>query len=576
MISTLELWKISKSIHEEVYFKTQLRTGFSSKVETIEKYQKNLKFQRRMALLSNLAYVYAIGVVSLVPLFSLLHFLSIEKNISNINHLLFTNSLVLGIYYLYIFFILFMGGLMTYVTFMRGEYFKLLYPLTLTPSQLTQIAFFVFIRMNMIQVIFILLALPIACFLFTLNPQVFLILFLNNLVNVFFILFVLIIISWFLAQKVFNSSERTQWGSIITILTMIVYSFTVIPIFLLMSQLLNIIREIFSSSLQASITTETNVILSLFPFPMSSGYLTSVILSNSFYFIPFPLIISSILGFALLLFLITIVVIKGLFLIKKMNMEIVVRDKTLTDNANIKITVKKTHPLIKTIKMNLILVFRDYASLTLFVLAILFPLLIVIFSIIFPQRYIDMGGGILGFLVTMLSFSSGLIASLFFAGTKISERNLSGIYGSLPLEEKTLFRSKQIIVTCGLILPLLFGFIISYIIRTPIPYLTGIRLLVTYILVGTELILVNTVLFGSFNHRYTLIVENNDHAILKLVIMFLLLFITIIGYNAIINLLTESIFLPEFPVTLVIGVVFYLLLELISRKIFRVPHGMLW
>ena len=67
-------------------------------------------------------------------------------------------SLILGIYNFYIFFILFMAGLMTYVTFMRGEYFKLLYPLTLKSTQLTQIAFFVFIRMNMIQVIFILIS----------------------------------------------------------------------------------------------------------------------------------------------------------------------------------------------------------------------------------------------------------------------------------------------------------------------------------------------------------------------------------------------------------------------------------
>ncbi|MHA2329727.1 MAG: hypothetical protein ACXACR_14525, partial [Candidatus Hodarchaeales archaeon] len=189
-MGTLTLWKISKSIHEEIYFKTQLQTGTSSKIDTIEKYQKNLKSQRRKALLSNLVYVYLIGIISIVPLFTLLHFLSIEKSLFNINQLLFVNSLIFSIYNLYIFFILFMGGLMTYVTFMRGEYFKLLYPLTLSPSQLTQISFFVFIRMNIIQVTFILMALPLASFIFTLNIKIFLIIFLNNLVNLFFIIFV--------------------------------------------------------------------------------------------------------------------------------------------------------------------------------------------------------------------------------------------------------------------------------------------------------------------------------------------------------------------------------------------------
>jgi hypothetical protein len=570
-MSTLALWKISKSIHEEIYFNTKLQTGTASKLDTIEKYQKNLKSQRRMALLSNLVYVYIIGVVTIIPLFTLLHFLSIDKNPSNIDQLLFTNTLIFGIYNLYIFFILFMGGLMTYVTFMRGEYFKLLYPLTLSPSQLTQISFFVFIRMNIIQVIFILLTLPIASFIFTLNPVVFLIIFLNNLVNLFFIIFILVIISWFLAQYVFNNFERTRWGSLITILTMIVYSFTVIPIFLLMSRLLNIIIEIFSLSLKLNISTETNFLLSFFPFPMSSGYLTSIILSNSINIIPFPLIISSVIGLGLFLVVISIAVIKGSSLIKRMNMEIVVRDRKQTELENVNISVKKSHPLVKTIKMNLLFVFRDYTSLTLFVLAILYPLLVVIMSIIYPQRYIDMGGGVQGFLVTALLFSSGLVASLFFGGTKISERNLGDIYGSLPIKEETLYRSKQIIISCGLVFPLLIGFVVSHLIRAPIPYLTGIRLLLTYLLVSTELILANTLLYGKFNQRYSLTVENNDHAILKLIILFLVLFLTIIGYNTLIDWVITKIALPELPVSIAIAGIFYLVLEFISRKVFRVP-----
>ncbi len=571
-MSTLVLWKISKSIHEEIYFRTQLQTGLSSKVETIEKYQKNLKSQRRMALLSNLFLVYVIGVVTLVPLFTLLHFLSIEKTVLSINQLLFTNSLILGIYNLYIFFILFMGGLTIYVTFMKGEYFKLLYPLTLSPSQLTQIILFVFIRMNILQVLFILLALPISSLIFTLNPMVFVIIFLNNLINVSLIIFLLILISWFLAQYVFKDSERTHWGSLITILTMIVYSLTVIPIFLLMSQLLNIIVNIFTLSLESGITTEINFLMALCFFPMSSGYLTSIILSNSIDIIPFPLIISSVIGSGILLGVIINVVLKGLGLINKMNMEIIIRDKKQIEKENAKITVKRSNPMLKTIKMNLKFVFRDYSSLTLFVLGILFPFLIVMLSIIFPQRYIDMGGGLLGFIVTTLTFSSGIIALLFFAGTKVSERNLGYTYGILPLKEHMLFRSKQIIVTCGLIVPLLLGIIISNIIRTPIPYLTSIQLLLTYFLIGTELILIYTALFGSFNNRFSLTVENNNYAILKLVIIFLLLFITIFGLDASINLIRSLLLLPDFLGILMVTGIFYLVLEYLSRKMFNVQE----
>jgi hypothetical protein len=569
-MSTLTLWKISKSIHEEIYFKTKLQTGTSSTIETIEKYKKNLKSQRRMALLSNLAIVYVIGVVSLVPLFTLLHFLSIEKDLSNINQLLFTNSLVFGIYNLYIFFILFMGGVMTYTIFMRGEYFKLLYPLTLSPSQLTQITFFVFVRMNMIQVMFILLALPISSLFLSQNLLVFLIIFLNNLINLFFIIFVLIILSWFLTHYVFNNSKKTQWGSLLTIITMIIYIFTIIPIFLLMSQFLDIIVEIFTLSYESGITTETNILLSLFPFPMASGYITSIILSNNLTIVPLSIITSSLIAFGLFICIISTVVLKGLTLIKKLYTEKLVQDKTQKELVEIKLLKKTSHPTVKTLKTNLIFVFRDYTSLSLFVLALIFPLLLVMMSFVFPQKYIGIGG-VSGFLTTMLSMLSGMIALLLFAGTKISERNLGPIYCSLPLKEQTLFRSKQIIVTGGLISSLLFGFLLSNMINAPIPLLTCIKLLLVYPIVGTVLILVNTLLFGSFNHRYTLTVENNDRAILKLAVIFITMFLTIRSYDTLIHYIVTALdTIPETLVALIVAGTIFLVLEVISWKIFRV------
>ena len=74
-VSNRDLWHFSKKIHEEIYFQTQLRAGTSSTIETIEKYRKNLRTQRRIATLSGLAIVYVIGAVSIIPLLSVLQLL---------------------------------------------------------------------------------------------------------------------------------------------------------------------------------------------------------------------------------------------------------------------------------------------------------------------------------------------------------------------------------------------------------------------------------------------------------------------------------------------------------------------
>ena len=253
----------------------QLTTGISTKDETIEKYEKKMKSQRRLANFGGLFICYILGVVTILPVMGLLQLFSVDVTPSNFTAIIFTHSLLLSLYNMYILFILFMAGLMNYVTFMRGSYFRLLRPLPLSSRDMTQLTFYVFFRMNAIQLTFILFTLPVAGLIISLSPLIFFILLLNNLINLGFIVPVLVIISWILAQKVFNTAEKSPLGPIITVLTIVTYILTVIPIFFLMSSLYHIINELFNSNIATKfITPEINFILSLIPFPFSSSFFT--------------------------------------------------------------------------------------------------------------------------------------------------------------------------------------------------------------------------------------------------------------------------------------------------------------
>ncbi len=568
-VSSRDLWYFSKKIQEEIYFQTQLRTGTSSTIETIEKYQKNLKSQRRIATLSGLAIVYVIGAVSIIPLLSVLQLLFIEKSPSNIHQVLFTGSLVFGVYNLYIFFLLFMGGLMLYVTFMNGKYFQMLQPLPLNSRDLTQLSFYVFIRMNSIQMLFIIFALPVATFLLTLNPLVFLIIFLNNLTNTLFIIFLLIIIAWIYSQRVYTRSKQSRIGPLITILTMILYAFTVLPIFLLMSKLLDIVFVLFEFGIGMSIPLELNQFLSLIPFPMSSGYLTCQLLLLPTNLVPVPLMVTTIISFSVYILLIFFVIRKGTTLIGKLNQEVGLQGRGV-QNDPIKISIKISPPLVKMMKTNLVLVFRDYSALTLFTLAMIFPVLITTLAFIWPDRYITWGGGLYGFMKTMLFFLSGTIMLLFFQGAKVSERNLGDLLSQLPIEERKYFRSKQMIIIFGSLIPLFVAFGIISILGFILPIEPIIQIIVSYILAGTELLILYAFLFGKFNNRYTLTVENDQFALLKLGIIFLCIFITMIGYLEIIDFLSKTFRSgTEIFFTIIVGGTFYFGLEIFSRIIFR-------
>ncbi|MFX1505660.1 MAG: hypothetical protein ACFFDC_06050 [Promethearchaeota archaeon] len=568
-LSRSELWQFSKRIHEEIYFQTQLATGISTKVETIEKYEKNMKSQRRLALLSGLFICYILGVISILPAVGIFQLFSVDITSSNFTAVVFTFSLILSIYNAYILFILFMTGLMNYVTFLRGDYFKLLRPLPLSSRDMTQLTFFVFFRMNAIQLTFILFSLPVAGLFLTLSPFVFFILLLNNLVNLGFIVPILVIMAWFLAQKVFNKSEKSPIGPIITVISIVIYVLTVLPIFFLMSSIYHIINELFNSSfITGDITSEINFTLSLIPFPFSSSYFTTLALLLPYRSISMMLLLSSCKGVIILLGIITITFKKGSSLIQRLAFEPVVSSYKAISEKNIAIQVKTSKPITIFIKKSLKMVFRDYGALTLFVVGMLMPLIILMYAFVMPERYIDSGREQSWFITTMLVFMTGFLIFIFYNSLRLSERNLGGLLSTLPFEETDLFRSKQLIITIACFLPIVFIFLLLLEFMTEAMFYAYIKIFFSTIIAVYVFLILYSFFFGKINNRYTFTVENIENQIRKWLGIFFGLNVTILVYLMLSEIISEINPVWEIGLTVFIGAIFITLLELITKRMF--------
>ncbi|MFW9996053.1 MAG: hypothetical protein ACFFD4_28695 [Candidatus Odinarchaeota archaeon] len=554
-------------MHEEIHFQTQLATGITTRAETIEKYEKNMRSKRRMILLGNLAICYAFGIITILPVIGILFLLSVEMTVASFDAIIFAGSLILTIYNLYIFFILFMAGLMNYITLMRGDCFDLLRPIPLSSRDLTWLSIFVFIRMNIIQLTFILFALPVAVLVLTLSPLVFTILLLNNLVNLAFIVPTLVVISWILAQKVFNTSEKSSLGPIITVLTMVIYAFTVIPVFFLMSSLGQVIEVLFTFSLTSgNISSELNHILSMIPFPFSSNYFTSLVLLLPSEAVPASMVFSSFAGVLTFLGLVAVIFWKGNSLIRNLAFEpVVVKKKKLTDENKI-IQVKTSIPVITFTKKSLKMVFRDYGALTLFVLGALFPTIILMMATAMPERYIERGG-LTGFTVTMTVFTLGAFIFLFYNSLKLSERNLGGTLSTLPFKERDLFRSKQIIIVIASEIPIIITFLLLQGLLSLQLFQSLLKIIFLDMIVVTEFLLLFVLLFGKINNRYSFTVENIENEILKLVVIFGLIYGSIFGFLLITDAVA-SILHREIGVVIILGTLLILTLELITRRMF--------
>ncbi len=569
-LSRSKLWQFSKKIHEEIHFQTQLATGISTKVETIEKYEKNLKSQRRLALLGGLFICYILGVVTILPVMGILQLFSIDITSSNFTAIVFTNSLILSIYNMYILFILFMAGLMNYVTFMRGDYFKLLRPLPLSSRDMTQLTFYVFFRMNAIQLTFILFALPVVGLILTLSPLTFFILLLNNLINLGFIVPVLIIVAWILAQKVFNKAEKSPIGPIITVLTMVVYILTVIPIFFLMSSFYHIINQLFNSTLiTGKINQKINFLLSLIPFPFSSNYLTTLVLLLPSGSISFPLTLQSVFGVCILLSFIVVAFRKGSSLIQKLAFEPAIERHKVFSEKDVVIQVKTSTLVVTFMKKTLTMVFRDYGALTLFVLGLLMPLIIFMYSFAMPERYIGSDRGTLWFIITMLVFLVGFQIFILYNSLRLSERNLGGLLSTLPFKERDLFRSKQFIISIACLLPILFFFLLFQEFMTIGMLYALIKIFFVNIITVYVFLILHAFFFGKINNRYTFTIENIENQIRKWIAIFVGLYSIILGYFKLTEIISESILRNwEIGFIILTGMILTSLLELITKRMF--------
>ena len=105
---------------------------------------------------------------------------------------------------------------------------------------------------------------------------------------------------------------------------------------------------------------------------------------------------------------------------------------------------------------------------------------------------------------------------------------------------------------------------------SPITFLTMIKIILLYIIVGSELLLLHTIFFGKFNNRYTLTVENSENELIKLGILFTLIFITIISYQELITLLSRvTSVTAELGISVILAFTFFLGLNLIAKFLFK-------
>ncbi|MFX0090248.1 MAG: hypothetical protein ACFFBD_00695 [Candidatus Hodarchaeota archaeon] len=574
-MNQFELWRLSKRVYEETLYQTQIATGGAQKTQILERYEKNMASARRVVLFGNLMMGFVLLYPTVLPLMALTQVFSLPVTQDNFHAVVFTNSLVFTIYMLLIFLFLFLFGFLTLVTFMKGAIFDFLRSLPLSPSDLQQLILYTLLRMNIIPLIVILFALPIGGFILSFSPFVFLVLFLNNLLNLTFIVFGLLILAYVLSQKVFKSSEKSPLVTIIMIVSVVLYVGTVISIAFFLSSLMTIFADLFTSNVIANtITPEINLALSLAFVPFSSNYFTSLVLI-SYPITPGPLLLASTAGTLVLLTITAIVVRKGISLIRKLAFGSVEDSySSRVSPKDVAVKIKTNKPVISFIKNDIKILSRDFGNTSYFMLGIVMPLVFLLMSSIsFQLAYEDQIRFFVpaDFYIPMM-LVLGLTSSFFYESLSSFEKELGGVLTALPFNNRDHFRSKQIIMVLAAQIPLLIILLLSMNNLTMQIIYSVIKMFFLNIISMTSALILHAFLFGKINNRYTLFMINLDKTLLKYIPLFGILYGSLVANIILIELVFAVLgmgFAWYLGIIFLVNVVFILILEVIVRRMFK-------
>lgn len=560
-----ELWSLSGYIQKESLFQAQIKSVGISKTKYMERYQKNYVGTKRSSLYLNITTSLFLLFYAILPIGSLITIGSTNVSLGNIQDLIFSNSVIFGAFYLINFVYYFLIGFLSMVEFLQGSTFKYLRTLPLTSNDIRKITIFTVIRMNGMQVLVIVFAVPLGIMALFKNMLLAGVVLAINIINAIFIFYLFIALSDYLSRKVFNNKKSSRLYTLLRISINILYILAMLSIsfvfrfITLLSQ-----SNILTTYLGPNQTTNANLIASLMFFPVSSGYLISLFVFPKY--IPSEIITGSLIGFTIFLVITYALFRKGNKIISALSLEeteAFKEAKVAVDPETIKIKVSK--PKVAYIKRIFILATREQNKLAMFLLPIFFPIITA-----FSLRTTSDGLPIDPFIGLILYY---FIIPIFLINALIeAEEGIGGLISTLPIKNRDIFRSKQYIM--------IFLFLISVFIYLLIIGPTQalkysdslIKVLSLSIAIPIISLLLYSIMFGKINKRFTLYKVNTSYTTLKYIILISFQIITVVFVLGVFNLLYSNYNIQAISFTyfLIIGnLLFLVILEILTRIIIR-------
>ena len=457
------LYKLAKYTNLEIVMEAQIQSSGANQAKVMEKYRKNKKSIKQQAFAMKL--VLAVMLLVFVAFLPISTYFQVREMLSNPliipDSVLIPGSILFGSFNLMQLIYLIMLGMFAIGAMMSGDVFRWYETLPLSKKRLRKLGFMTVFRNLDVGLIVMILTFPIIMFAISLNILLALVALMISVINVMFSFSILVLIAGRISRVLKISEAGSRKATLIRIFTMLSYMVVIISASFLVQWIVNSAGAFFGLMTSLDIPLIVNIIMSLIPVPLSSGYLITMAMEPSSFS---PILwVSALIGVGLSILLTYFTYKKALKAMRSVTSSASLEAKQSSSSKKISeepivVLIDPRTPVKAYIRKDLSLATRDMQTFMFIIMPFVLPFMVIIPLLI---STIGLGDSFLEDYVLIWAFMTmyqPMISMMLTSGFLNMEDSGSSILSSLPIRTRDQAKGKLLLLgsiqTISFFLPL--------------------------------------------------------------------------------------------------------------------------
>jgi len=444
------LYKLAKYTNLEIVMEAQVQSSGANQARVLEKYKKNKGSIKQQAFAMKVVFAMMLLFVAILPVSTYFQVRSILSDPLVIpDSVLIPGSILFGSFNLMQLLYLIMLGMFAIGAMMSGDTFRWYETLPLSKKRLRKLGFMTVFRNLDVGLITMMLAFPIIIFAISLNILLALVALVISVINVMFSFSILVLIAGKISRVLKISEAGSRKATLIRLFTMSSYFVVILSASLFLQWIITSAGDFFNLMGFLDFPLIINIIMSLIPYPFSSGYLITMAMEPSSFS---PILwVSALVGVGLSILLTYFTYTRALRAMRTVTSSASLDAKQssaskIISKKPIKVLIEPRSPIKAYIRKDLSSATRDIQTFMFIIMPLVLPFITLIPLLMTPTGLTDSFNE--GFIMVwaMATLYQPMISMMLTSGFLNMEDSGASILSSLPINTRNQAKAKLLLL----------------------------------------------------------------------------------------------------------------------------------